>query len=80
MSEVISLGDHMARVCSCGSVAFNLLRSKSIECAGCGERFGSWSETDRLSHEMIKGLWAEARSSDEPGGPITRFARLIWRI
>ena len=80
MSEVERLDDHMARACSCGSVRFNLLRSKSIECAGCGERFGSWSEIDSLSHETIRELWAEAESSDEPGGPVTRFARLIWRI
>ena len=80
MSEVERLDDYMARACSCGSVRFNLLRSKSIECAGCGERFGSWSEIDNLSHDTIRGLWAEAESSDEPCGPVTRFARLIWRI
>ena len=69
----------MLRACGCGSVRFNLLRSKSIECAGCGERFGSWSDKHELSHDEIRTMWAEAESSDEAGGPITRFARLVWR-
>ena len=43
MSNVESIDDHMAFVCGCGSVKFNLLKSGKIECYRCGERFGSWS-------------------------------------
>jgi hypothetical protein len=34
--------DHIAFVCDCGSVHFNLLKSWHIECAGCGINFGEW--------------------------------------
>ena len=73
------IDDRMAIACSCGSVRFNLLRSGAIECEGCGTRFGRWSEHSELSHKEIRELWAKAESSDEDGGPVTRFARLLWR-
>lgn len=34
--KVEDIYDHQARVCECGSVHFNLLRSGKVECAGCG--------------------------------------------
>jgi hypothetical protein len=40
------ISDHQAFVCECGSVNFNLLRSLSIECSGCGKQFGLWREMD----------------------------------
>lgn len=40
------INDHQAFVCECGSVHFNLLRSLSIECSGCGKQFGLWREMD----------------------------------
>ena len=38
-----NIADHQAFTCECGSVHFNLLKSGSIECAGCQRRFGRWS-------------------------------------
>ncbi len=38
MTELHDINDHMALVCECGGVMFNLLRSGNIECARCGEK------------------------------------------
>jgi hypothetical protein len=35
--KVEDIRDHQARVCECGSVHFNLLRSGKVECAGCAK-------------------------------------------
>jgi len=35
MAELHDINDHMARVCECGCVRFNLLRSGAIECDDC---------------------------------------------
>lgn len=38
MDNVHDIGDHMARVCECGCVRFNLLRSGAIECDACQQK------------------------------------------
>ncbi len=37
MNNVENINDHMGFVCECGSVKFNLLKSKKIECIKCGK-------------------------------------------
>jgi len=37
-SNIESIDDHMARVCGCGCVRFNLLRIGSVECDNCGNK------------------------------------------
>ena len=48
MTDLVDIGDHMARACECGCVRFNLLRSGNVECADCGEKQPNltWSEED----------------------------------
>jgi len=40
----------MAKPCECGCVRFNLLRSKSIECADCGERQPNLTWREAMDH------------------------------
>lgn len=50
MGDIENIETHMANICECGSVNFNLLKSGKIECAGdCQRRFGKWSDDD--THE-----------------------------
>ena len=48
-SNIESIDDHMAHVCECGSVRFNLLRSGKIECDRCGRRFDYWANQQNIS-------------------------------
>lgn len=46
MSKIINIDDHMAYICDCGSVHYNLLRSGKIECANCQKVKNSWYTDD----------------------------------
>jgi hypothetical protein len=48
--------DHFAFTCECGSVAFNLLKSDLIECAGCQKRHPlKWRELDAVECDECCG-------------------------
>ena len=53
MTNLVNLHDHMARVCECGCVRFNLLRSSVIECADCQQKQPNliWSEDMNPNYE-----------------------------
>lgn len=36
--SIVDISDHMARVCECGCVRFNLLRSGRVECDNCQQK------------------------------------------
>lgn len=42
--DVYDEDDDQGRVCDCGSVKFNLLKSGKTECAKCGKREFQWEE------------------------------------
>ncbi len=44
--KVENISDHYAYTCDCGSVHFNLLKSRKIECSGCGTIMSAtWKNT-----------------------------------
>ncbi len=50
--------DHLARICECGCVRFNLLKSGDVECDGCQNKQNIiWRETMK----MIDGAPRRAR-------------------
>ena len=60
MSDVIYIGAHMAYMCDCGSVHYNLLRSGKIECSNCQKINNNWCTDaekmlieDALAHIVI---------------------------
>jgi len=54
MSDVIDIDHHRALACDrCGSVHYNLLKSKTIECSSCGHRIGRWSATPEEEAKML---------------------------
>lgn len=45
-TPIYHLTDHYAYTCDCGSVHFNLLKSRKIECSGCGTIMSAtWKNT-----------------------------------
>lgn len=39
LNDALGTADDLAFTCECGSVHFNLLKSKYLECAKCGVRY-----------------------------------------
>jgi hypothetical protein len=44
--EIPNIENHIAYVCKCGCVEFNLLKSQLIECSECQVRFGYWTKAE----------------------------------
>lgn len=53
---VENIEDHIAYVCACGSVHFNLLKSGLIECINCHARFGSWGLASNIGVQLREAL------------------------
>lgn len=63
--NVVNMGDHLAKTCTCGSIRFYLLVSRGVECAQCGAGFPATWLWDSEAKRIGPDAWQAAQKLPE---------------
>lgn len=66
MAEIHDFNDQFARHCSCGSVNFNLLKSRKVECSRCGAVVDGiyWQQFMEESHSQFDQIASDNKPAN----------------